>query len=414
MSTVKNSNSISTFFQNYSVVIAAFLIMMVSNGIYYSFGIFFKPILNEFGWTRATISSASSFSWLVLGFVGIFMGALTDRYGPRLVLSICGLLGGIGYLLMSQISQVWQLYLFYGIVIGAGSSTFTPLVTTIARLYEQKRTMMTGIVTVGVGLGSFIVPPLANQIMVVLGWRVSFIILGIITLVILISAAQFLKRDKRYSSEIQLVRANTNTKDVPVAISGYSFKEALVTRQFWIIFFMFFCMSYCVLTATVHIVPHATDINIMPTVAAGILASIGGSSIIGRIVLGGVGDRIGNRNAFMIGFILMAVPMVCLIFTREVWMLYVLAIIFGIGYGDCVASESSLVAAVFGLKSMGLIFGFLATAFSVGAAVGPVVAGYIFDITQSYQIAFVLTAVIGFAGLLLTIILKPLKKKTIV
>lgn len=414
MSNLKSSNSIRTFFQNYSVVIIAFLIMMVSYGIYYSFGVFFKPILNEFGWTRAAISSASSFSWLVVGFVGIFMGSLTDRYGPRLVLSMCGLLSGIGYFLMSQISQVWQLYLFYGILIGGGTTSFAPLATTIARLYEQRRTMMTGIVTVGVGVGSFIVPPLADQIIKTFDWRTSFIILGIATLIILISLAQFLKRDKSHSSKIQLVQADTNTKDVPVAISGYSFQEALVTPQFWIIFAMFFCLGYCVLTATVHIVPHATDINIVPTVAAGILASIGGSSIIGRILLGGVGDRIGNRNAFIIGFILLAVPMVCFIFTQEIWMFYILAIIFGIGWGGCVASQSALVAVVFGLKSMGIIFGFQATAFTIGAAVGPVVTGYIFDVTHSYQIAFVVTAVIGFAGLLLTIILPPLKKKPIV
>jgi MFS family permease len=410
MKNEKVISGISSFFQNYSVAIAAFVIMMLANGTFYSFGVFFKPILNEFGWTRVLVSSASSFSWMISGLFGFLTGTLTDKIGPRLVMSICAVMSGTGYLLMSQADQVWQLYLFYGVLVGGGSAIFPPLVTTVARLYVQKRTTITGIVTVGIGLGSFVIPPLANELISVFDWRTSFIILGIINLIVLIAAAQFLESNKKHSRELYLIQSNTNTKSLPLAISSYSFKEALITRQFWIIFTMFFCMGYCVLTATVHIVPHATDINIMPSVAAGILSAIGGSSIIGRVVLGGVGDRIGNRNAFIIGFILLAIPMVCLIFSLEIWMLYMLAIIFGIGYGGCVASESSLVAAIFGLKHMGIIFGLLSTAFAIGAAVGPSIAGYIFDITKSYQEAFIITAFVGIIGLLLTIILSPIKR----
>lgn len=401
----------SNFFSSYAVVIAAFLIMMVSWGIYYSFGIFLKPILHEFGWTRAMISGAFSFSWLVAGFVGIFMGWLTDRYGPRLVLSVCGILAGVGYLLMAQISFFWQLYLFYGVLIGAGTSTFTPLMSTIARLYVERRTIMTGIVTVGIGIGSLIVPPLANQIILDYDWRASFIALGIITLVVFILSAQFLKRN---SAKVeQSVGGGRIHKEAPAPdVTVFTFRDAVVTRQFWIMFATLFCMGFSVLTAQVHIVPYATDINISATTAAGILATIGGSSIIGRVVLGGVGDRFGNKRAFIIGFILMALPMFCLVFAREIWMLYLIAFVFGIGYGDLVASESPLVASVFGLKSMGLIFGFLSNAFSLGAAVGPVVAGYIFDVTASYQTAFILTTVVGIIGLILIITLSPLKTKS--
>ncbi len=404
--------AIRRFFKDYAVVIAAFLIMMVSWGIYYSFGIFFKPILHEFGWTRAMTSGAFSFSWLVAGFVGIFMGGLTDKYGPRLVLSINGLLAGSGYLLMSQINEFWQLYLFYGILIGAGTSTFTSLASTIARLYVERRTMMTGIVTVGIGIGSLFVPPLANQVILTYDWRASFITLGIVTLVVIIISAQFLKRD---SAEAGHTVSDTNNAVIQDSVSDvklFTFKEAIVTKQFWIIFVMFFCLGFSVLTAQVHLVPYATDINISPTTAANILATIGGASIIGRVVLGGVGDRIGNQRAFILGFALMAGPVLGLVFAREIWMLFLIAAVFGIGYGDCVASESPLVATVFGLKSIGLILGVLSLAFTIGGAVGPFIAAYIFDITVSYQAAFILTAVIGAIGLVLTIILSPIRSRS--
>lgn len=406
--------AIPRFFKGYAVVIAAFLIMMVSWGIYYSFGIFFKPILQEFGWTRTMTSGAFSFSWLVAGLVGIFMGVLTDKYGPRLVLSICGLLAGGGYLLMSQISEFWQLYLFYGVLIGAGTSTFSSTMATIARLYVERRTIMTGIVTVGIGIGSLIVPPLANQVILTYDWRASFVTLGIITLVVIIISAQFMKRGAPNMSQAtrDTNKTTTQTSAATSDVTVFTFKSAIVTRQFWIIFAMFFCLGFSVLTAQVHLVPYATDIDISPTTAANILATIGGASIIGRVVLGGVGDKIGNRRALIIGFVFMAVPVLCLVFARETWMLFLIAAVFGIGYGDCVASESPLAASVFGLKSLGLIFGFLSNAFTLGGALGPLIAAYIFDITMSYQAAFILTAVVGAIGLVLTIILSPIKAQS--
>ena len=405
--------SIPRFFQSYAVVIAALLIMMVSWGIYYSFGIFFKPILLEFGWTRAMTSGAFSFSWLMSGFVGIFMGGLTDKYGPRVVLSICGVLAGVGYLMMSQISEFWQLYLFYGVLIGAGTSTFTSLTSTIARLYDERRTIMTGIVTVGIGVGSLIVPPMANQIILSHDWRTSFVVLGVVTLVVMIVSAQFLQgHSTKMAQKIQYPRKEAVQISIPLEDTRvFTLRDAVATRQFWIILAMFFCLGFSVLTAQVHLVPYATDVNISPTTAANILAAIGGSSIIGRVVLGGVGDKIGNRRAIIIGFILLAVPLFCLAFARETWMLFMIAIVFGIGYGDCVASETPLVASVFGLKSIGILIGFVATAFTIGAALGPVVAAYIFDVTESYQAAFILTAVVGAIGLVVTITLSPIRNK---
>ena len=387
--------------------------MMVSWGIYYSFGIFFKPILLEFGWTRAMTSGAFSFSWLMSGFVGIFMGGLTDKYGPRVVLSICGLLAGVGYLMMSQISEFWQLYLFYGVLIGAGTSTFTSLTSTIARLYDERRTIMTGIVTVGIGVGSLIVPPMANQIILSHDWRTSFVVLGVVTLVVMIVSAQFLQgHSTKMAQKIQYPRKEAAQISIPLEDTRvFTLRDAVATRQFWIILAMFFCLGFSVLTAQVHLVPYATDVNISPTTAANILAAIGGSSIIGRVVLGGVGDKIGNRRAIIIGFILLAVPLLCLAFARETWMLFMIAIVFGIGYGDCVASETPLVASVFGLKSIGILIGFVATAFSIGGALGPVVAAYIFDVTESYQAAFILTAVVGAIGLVVTITLSPIRNK---
>ena len=151
-----------SFFYGYVVVAVAFIIMTATIGTYYSFGIFFKPMSADFGWNRALTSGAFSLSWLVTGFLTIAIGWLNDRFGPRPVMTLCGLLAGIGFLLMSQVNTIWQLYAFYGVLIGAGLSVFVPLLSTVARWFVKRRTLMSGIVVCGIGVGSLAIPPLAN------------------------------------------------------------------------------------------------------------------------------------------------------------------------------------------------------------------------------------------------------------
>jgi MFS family permease len=400
------------FFYGYIVVAASFLIMMVSYGIFYSFGIFFKPLIYEFGWTRAVTSGAFSLSWIMHGSAGLFIGALYDRFGPRIAITLCGLLAGTGYLLISQVTAIWHLYLIYGVLIGVGSHTFVPLMAVVAKLFVQRRTAMTGISTVGIGLGSLIVPPLANKIILAYDWRVSFIVLGALVLVVVISAAQLLRQDATRVEQLANNKSKTIEDSSKLETESFSFTEAIATRQFWIIFGMIFCFGFCILVIQVHIVPYATDLGISANSAALILATVGGSSILGRIVLGGVGDRIGNRRAYIIVFVMMALALLWLMPSRDAWSFYLLAFIFGLAYGNGVAQESPLVAKVFGLTSLGSILGVIVLSFGIGAAVGPVLAGYIFDVTGSYHIALIMTAAISVIALVLTILLRPIKSKT--
>ena len=137
----------SQFFYGYFIVGLAFMIMFVLWGAFYAFGIFFKPILKEFGWTRAMTAGAFSLCSIVQGLVAIALGGLTDKFGTRLVMTLCGLLLGLGYVLMSQLSVIWQLYLFYGAIVGAGmGGSFTPLMSAVARCFMRRRSTMTGIV----------------------------------------------------------------------------------------------------------------------------------------------------------------------------------------------------------------------------------------------------------------------------
>ena len=396
------------FFYGYIVVVAAFLIMLVMFGVYYAFGVFFKPVLAEFGWTRAMTSGAFSLSWIVSGLLAIVMGRLTDRFGPRLVMTLCGFFLGLGYLLVAQISAVWQLYLFYGVIIGIGmGGAFVPLMSTVARWFVKRRSMMTGIVVAGVGMGSLIAPPVASRLIATYDWRLSYIILGSIILVVVVLLAQLLRRDP---TQVRQVPYSENEEQgFKPETEGFSLKEAVCTKRFWLVSAMFGCFGFCALAIMVHIVAHATELGISAASAANILATIGGMGIVGRVVLGTAADRIGNRQAFIIGFIFMSAALFWLMPATEAWMLYLFAAVFGFGYGGCATSESPLVAELFGLSSHGLIMGVIALGFTSGAAIGPFLAGYVFDFAGSYQVAFLVCAVTAIAGLILTALLTPTK-----
>jgi len=377
---------------------------------YLAFGVFFKPVITEFGWTRALTSGAFSLSMIMQGLLGIVMGALNDRFGPRRVMTFCGFFLGLGYLLMSQITSVWQLYLFYGVIIGTGmGGCWIPLLSTIARWFVKRRTIMTGIVVTGGGIGGLAGPPLSNWLISTYDWHVSYIILGSAVLVIVISGAQFLRRDPSQMRQVPYGENEGEERDLKTGTQGFSLKEAVYTRKFWMASAMLCCFGYCLFSITVHLVPHATDLGISAASAASILAAMGGLSIAGNVVLGRAGDRIGNKQVFIIGFILMSAALFWLVPAREMWMLYLFAVAMGFAHGGMGASESPLVARLFGLKSHGLIFGVIGMGFTIGAAIGPFLSGSIFDATGSYQTAFLVCAGIGIVGLVLAVLLTRIK-----
>jgi MFS family permease len=396
------------FFYGHLVVAAAFFIMVVMWAAYYSFGVFFKPMINEFGWTRATTSGAFSLSSIINGLLAIVMGRLTDTYGPRMVMTICAVLLCLGFLLMAQIRAVWQLYLFFGLIVGTGmGGSFVPLLSTVARWFVAKRSMMTGIVTAGIGIGALAGPPLSNLLIAVYGWRTAFIVLGGVILVTVVLIVRLIRRDPSQVGLSAYVGDKAKRQAAQSPSVAFSLGESIYTAQFRIVFAMYFCLGFCAFTVIVHMAPHATELGISAVGAANILATIGGVSVVGRVVLGRAADNLGNRQAFIIGFILMSTALLGLVPAKSLWLLYSVAGVFGLAFGGCAASQSPLAAELFGLRSHGAILGVLSFGFTVGGGAGPFLTGYIFDVTDSYRLAFLVCLGISMVGLILTVFLKP-------
>ena len=409
---VRRSLDTRRFFYGYIVIVASFCIFMVMYGTRFAFGVFFKPMLTDLVLTRAEISGAVSLSWIMQGLASIAAGRVNDNLGPRIVITACGIILGLGCLLMSQISTLRQLYLFYGVVIGVGmGGSFVPLTSTVARWFAKRRSMMTGIVLAGNGIGILLGPLLATWLISRYEWRLSYIIIGSIALVAIILLAQLLRRDPAQVGQMPYGENKDAKQVLKPATKAFPIKEAVYTRQFWLLSGMSLCLGFSLQAILVHIVPHATDLKISAINAANILAAIGGVSVIGRFLLGSAGDRIGNRQVFIIGFALMAASLLWLVSATEVWALFLFAAVFGFAIGGCVTSPPTLVAKLFGLNSHGLILGFTSLGFCLGGAAGPFVAGYIFDMTNSYQNFFVICAAVSVIGLILTVLLTPPKTR---
>lgn len=406
----QRSGAKSRFFYGYVIVLASFVIMGVMWGAFYSFGVFFKPLLEEFGWTRAMTSGAFSLSLLTLGLFAIVVGKLNDRFGPRIIVSVAGLLLGIGYILLSQVTTTWHLYLFYGVLVGIGmSAAFVPLVSTVARWFTRKRGMMTGIATSGLGVGTLITPLIANWLVTNYGWRFSYTAFGIVVLVIIILVAQLLRRDPKQMGQVPY-GADDSRENLSLQPIGFSIKQTVHTKQFWVLIVAGICFTISLGAVMVHIVPHAIGLGISATSAAAILSIIGGAGTVSRVVMGSACDRIGNKPAMTICFALLVASILLLLIAKELWMLYLFAVLFALGYGGMSAVISPTIAQFFGLVSHGTILGIMNSFAEGGSALGPILTGYIFDVTGGYQAAFFLYLALNIVGLSLIIALKPIKQ----
>jgi MFS family permease len=393
-------------FFGYRIAAACFVIQAVNLGGLFTFGVLFPELENEFGWSRTAISGATSFAFLVMGGGAVLMGRAGDRFGPRAVLSVAGVLFGLGYALLYRIESTWELYLFYGLLVGAGLAAHdVSTLSTIARWFVRRRGLMTGVVKAGAGIGQVVAPITAAAMIAGLGWRLTCLIFGITALAVLVGAAQMVRRNPASLG----LKPDGEAPDVPDSSvhqtdgaeqpeAGATMKEAFGSKTLWILCLAKFCDLFCLFTVVVHIVPFAVDNGMAPAVAAGILSTIGAMSILGRLLLGGAYDRFGARRSLLACFAILAASLVLLQFASSAWSLFLFAVIYGPAHGGFFTITSPSVAEYFGTRTHGTLFGLVVSCGTFGATLGPIVAGGLFDGFGSYSAAFALLLGISLLG----------------
>lgn len=404
--------------KRYGVLIvgACFSIQAVGIGTYIAYGVFFNPLMDTFGWSRASVAGASSVAFLVMGVVGIAIGRLNDRFGPRQLMTLAAAFFGSGMILMAKTTAVWQLYLFYGLIFGMGLSAIDVIaLTTVARWFTQRRGRMTGFVKVGTGAGQFGIPLMASILIANYGWRSAFAILGVTSLVLLAGIAQLLKRDpESHKTALDKPADRAHPLQAPTMETednSLTVRQALHAVQFWIICGINLTLVFCLLIVMVHIVPHAHDLGLSAAIASGLLSAIGAVSMLGRLITGFAVDRYGARAAMIVSYGLLLIGLLWLQLSDRFWMLCVFACIYGLAHGGFFTAISPLVAELFGIKTHGTLFGVVVFFGTVGGAIGPLTAGYVFDLSGSYRSIFWLMIALAVFGLALSLLLKPVLPK---
>jgi MFS family permease len=400
------------------VVIAAFLITFITCGVNYSYGVFFLPIVNEFGWSRGLAAVVVLVAGISYAITMPITGILADRYGYKWVLTISTGFLALGMVLSSQIENLWQLYIFNGLLIGLSiSASFAIPVSLVALWFTRRQGLAVGAATLGVSLGTAVIPLLITYLISAVGWRLTFLLAGIAVAVICIPSALMMRSPTAAERQELSTDAGNNASPLRTRIpddgldAGLSVSEALRTHQFWMLFlvFLFFLLSLGLVM--LHVVPYAIDSGMTPVQAATLLTLIGIFGIGGRLISGLVSDRLGIKPVIVFCLLVLALGTVWIAFHKDAWTFYSFACIYGVVYSGFVTMMVRIARHVFGAKALGSIFGALMVSDGIGFGVGPWLAGYVFDVTGSYQASFIAVTCGLVAAAVLTIIIKPALSK---
>jgi MFS family permease len=389
-------------FYGWRIVTAAFVVLFTAYGAQYSFGVFFAALLDEFRWSRAGLAGVFSlyaFGYCVVGFPA---GRLTDRWGPRAVVTVGAVFLGGALAAMALVRELWHPYLIYGVVAALGMGTaYVPCHSTVVKWFARRRGIAIGLASTGASLGTFALPPLAQRLVDVAGWRAAYVIFGIGVFAAVALAATVMRRDPhsmglRPDGDAALTPGSGDRLE-----RGWPLGRALRSGAFWLIAAAFTATWLAVFIPLVHLVPLARDLGYDAATGAWLVSALGGGAVVGRLVVGAISDLTGRRPAIVAAMALQAVAFFGFAGARELEALVVTAIAFGVSYGTISGLFSALVGDFFGPEHVGSLVGFLFAFGGALAAWGPLAAGLVYDATGGYTLVFRLAAAANVGAALL-------------
>jgi len=367
----------------------AFASMFICFGITYSFGAFFQSMSEEFQVGRSATSAVFSITTFIFFIGGMFSGSALDRIGPKPVLIVGGLSMGLGLYLTSLVNSIWIGYVTYGLGVGIGVSCgYVPMVAVVGAWFEKKRAAATGLAVTGVGFGTLLMVPWAASLISSYGWRKTYVIFGILSLIILVACGFITPRPPAILGE---VAKKSIGEIIRIPVFRYMYSGAfLITLA---LFFPF-----------VFLIPYARMVGINDVAAASLMGIIGAASIVGRLGFGFLGLKTNSIRLYQLTFLMVAISfLIWLTASDSFVMLVAFALFLGAGYGGFIALAPTVTAELFGLVGLGSILGTLYTAAGFGGLIGPPVAGLLIDLTGSYSTAIIAAMMLSFLAFLMLI-----------
>jgi MFS family permease len=373
------------------VVTGALVLLFCSVGSqFYAFPVFFEAMLRDMEWSRAKASAAVSMSEFVLGVMGFGVGVIIHRTGVKKVMIFGSIVAGIGFVLLSSVTCLWQFYVYYGLILSIGSACVQviPNITAVESWFVQRRSTAIGVAIAGIGAGGAVMAPFAGWLISAYSWRTAFLVLAVIVTMIGVPISAIVMRTSEDGESSAARRQGKDVNSDEISAVGITLGEALKGRAFWLISLAVMLWSWGYSAALVHQVVFAVDMGIERLIAAGAIGLLTAFSILGRLGFGRLGDLIDKRFVLMMGTCFQIGALIVLMSARSATMLYIYSFLIGVSVGGIAPILPGLVADYFGKRHFGAIYGASHLVLSLGVMIGPVYAGWIFDTTASYSIAF--------------------------
>jgi len=382
-------------FYGWVVLVAAATVVAMGQGSLFSLGVFLKPLEDSMHWSRSAISVTALINWTAMGAGSFFWGVLSDRYGSRAVTVAGGSLLGLGLVLSSQATALWQLHVTFGFAVGFAAGAFlTPLSATATKWFTANRGLAVAIVSAGGGAGMLAISPLVRWLTSAYDWRVAMIVLGDLAWLVTIPVALLIRNAPAEMGAVALGGA-------AVPQRNFSTGQVLRAPQFWAIALTHFACCAAHSGPIFHMVTHAIDQGVAPMLAATVLGVSGLSSIAGRIACGVIADRFGAKPTLIIGLAFQAVMVFAYLFTRDTWTFYAAAVAFGVSYGGVMPLYALVTREYFGEKVMGTAYGAVFLVSTLGMGLGSWAGGWIHDAFGTYAWLFISSAAIGLMATIL-------------
>lgn len=390
-------------FYGWIIVAVVFVTMGIAVNARTVFSLLFPPILDEFGWERGMTAGAFSFGFIISAILSPTLGRLMDRRGPIVVNELGVVLIGIGLLLATLVKTPWQLYATLGALVGAGSVClgYTGQGLFLPNWFARRRGLAMSLAFSGVGVGSVILLPWLQSLIVRTGWRSACLALGVLVLALLLPLNLLVRRRPEDiglhpdgdggAHAIGSAKAGLNIVDPAWVAIDWTLGRALRTAKFWWLALGYFCALFTWYAVQVHQTKYLQEIGFTPALAAWALGGVSLAGIPGQIALGYLSDRIGREFVWVVGSLGFAATCLLLLGLRDtptMPLLYLMIAAQGVlGYG-VTSVIGAIPAEIFQGRHYGSIFGTLMLASIAGGAVGPWLTGALHDATGNYTMAF--------------------------
>ena len=392
-------------FYGWIIVGASFFISFLTVGGRNGFGVFVIPMSEDFSWDRGTISLAAAIGFLLNGLSQPFIGRLYDKIGGRKLILVSLVVIGISNLMLAATNHILFLILIFGVVMAIAMSggSINTTVSIISKWFERKRALAVAIVAAGAPMGGMVLVPLASYLIELAGWRTTWAFLGVLVLALCVPMAYFVMREQ--PKDMGLLPDGDAIEESGDGADKLRARQAPLESDRWITCFAsfpmwqlsgaYFVCGFTTALISAHFVPFAIEEGYSQSMAATAFGAMSGLNVLGVLVAGWLGNRFNRKNLLALVYFLRGCAYIALLVIPGLLGLWTFSLVAGLSWIATVPLTTSLTADFYGLRNIGILGGIVFTAHQIGGAFSIQLAGWLRDLTGTYQESLIIAAVLA-------------------